>query len=206
MNTKIIKVKGKSVMDQEEFIQKYNEERDKLRETTAILAKLKPEIERELMRTGELSRRIGEALNIQDEEYYLAGYYANLGFLGIENFILDKRRINKQEYELIKRHPIISAEILEEKELHRAAQFALYHHEKPNGTGYFRVTNYPKECAYINIADRFQSYITHQIYRPKFTLKEAIDKALKDYRDYIFISKDEIDAIEPVLKGFYEVV
>lgn len=187
----------------EELTLKYNEERAKLQETISILSKLKPEIEREIIRTGELARRIGEVLDIQDEEYYLAGFYANLGFLGIEHFILDKRRIAKHEYELIKRHPIISAEILEEKGFDRAAKFVLYHHEKPNGSGYFKTTTYPKECAYINIADRFQSYVAHQIYRPKFTLKEAIDKALANYRDYIFINKDEVNAIEKVLRESY---
>lgn len=195
-----------NIITQEELTLKYNKEREKLREIISILSKLKPEIERELGRTGELARRIGEALDIKDEEYYLAGFYANLGFLGIEHFILDKRRITKQEYELIKRHPIISAEILEEKGFDRAAKFVLYHHEKPNGSGYFKMTTYPKECAYINIADRFQSYVAHQIYRPKFTLKEAINKTLFDYKDYIFIKKDEVDIIEKVLKESYELI
>lgn len=191
-------------LSQEELNLKYHEERNKLRETLSILSKLKPSIEKELSRTGELARRIGEALNIEDDEYYLAGFYANLGLLGIEHFILDERRISKQEYELIQRHPVISAEILEKKGFHKAAQFVLYHHEKPNGTGYFKMTTYPKECAYINIADRFQSYVSHQVFRPSYTLKEAINKVMFDCKDYIFIKKPEFELIQEVLKGSYE--
>lgn len=191
-------------LSQKELNLKYHEERSKLKEILSILSKLKPRIEKELTRTGELARKIGKALNVEDDEYYLAGFYANLGLLGIEHFILDERRISKQEYELIQRHPIISAEILENKGLHKAAQFVLYHHEKPNGRGYFKMTTYPKECAYINIADRFQSYVSHQVFRPRHTLKEAINKVMFDYKDYIFIKKPEFELIEEILRESYE--
>lgn len=193
-------------INQQEIEQFYASQREYLKETLFIFRKLKPNIEQEMMRTGEISTMIGSAFSITDDEYYLAGYYANLGILGIEQFISNERQITKQDYELIKRHPTISFEILEQKKLHRAAQFVLYHHEKPNGLGYFKKTSgtYPKECAFINIADRFQSYIAHQIYRPRYSFKEAINKVLAEYRDYTLLKKDEVEVIEKVLRDYYE--
>ena len=184
----------------------YAFQRELLRETIFILDKLKPNVGQEVMRTGELSRRIGEAFGITDDEFYLAGFYANIGLLGIESYISDEKRITKQDYELITRHPTISYEVLKQKGLERAAQFVLYHHEKPNGLGYYKKTSamYPKECAFINIADRFQNYIAHQIYRPRFAYSEAVNKVLADYKDYLLLKKEEVELIETILKGFYE--
>ena len=195
-----------AMSEQEQIEQFYAWQREFLKETISLLRKLKPNIEQEMMRTGELARRIGEAFGIVDDEYYLAGYYANLGLLGVEQFISNERQITKQDYELITRHPTISFEILEQKGMQRAAQLVLYHHEKPNGLGYYRKTSgtYPKECAFINIADRFQSYIAHQIYRPRFSFSEALNKAMAEYRDYSLLKKDEVEAIESILKGYYE--
>lgn len=192
--------------EQEQIEQFYAMQRELLKETIFLLCKLKPSVEQEMVRTAELSRRIGDAFGITDDEFYLAGYYANLGLLGIEQFISNERQITKQDYELITRHPTISFEILEQKGLQRAAQFVLYHHEKPNGLGYYRKTSgtYPKECAFINISDRFQSYIAHQIYRPRFSFSEALNKAMAEYRDYSLLKKEEVELIEGILKGYYE--
>ena len=191
---------------QSEKEQFYALQREFLRETIFVLHKLKPHIEQEMMRTGELTRRLGDAFGIGDDEFYLAGYYANLGLLGIEQFISNERQITKQDYELITRHPTISYEILQEKGLERASKFVLYHHEKPNGLGYYRKTSatYPRECVFINIADRFQSYIAHQIYRPRFSFSEALNKVMTEYKDYGLLKKEEVDTIEAILKGYYE--
>ena len=163
---------------------------------------LKPVIFKKMYRTGLLASKIGERLGVKDTEYYLAGFYANLGLLGLDKY-LEREFLNENEIEQIKRHPMLTAQILKNKGLIKAAEYVYNHHELPDGSGYYGKDLFPKESSYINIADVFNGAITPKSYRPPLTLEEALDLALKPYKDGLFISKEELNIIKEILIGFY---
>jgi len=180
----------------------YEYEKKFLDDYMESLKVLKPVIFKKMYRTGFLASIIGKELNVKDKEYYLAGFYANLGLLGLDKFI-EKEFLNEMEKEQIKRHPVLVSQFLENKGLVNAAKYVYYHHEKPDGSGYYGYDNYPIESDYIGIADIFNGAITPKSYRPPMTLKEALELALNPYKDGLKISKDSLEKIKEILIGFY---
>ena len=162
----------------------------------------KPLLFKKMYRTGILANKIGTALNIQDSEYYLAGFYSNISIQAMD-YLLDKPHLTEVEKEQIKRHPVLSSEYLKYKGLEKAAEYVYYHHELPDGSGYYKTDNYPTESAYINIADTFEGLITPKSYRPAMTLKEALDITLEPYKNGLKIKKEQLEIIEKILIEFY---
>ena len=164
-----------------------------------------PFLFKKMYRTGALASKIGQIFSIEDNEYYLAGFYANAGLQAVNN-LLTKDFLNEREKEQIKRHPILASEYLENRGLNKCAELVYYHHELPDGSGYYGVDNYPVEACYINIADTFEGAITPKSYRPALTLKESLDVTLKPYKNGLKITREELTEIEKILKMFYNEV
>lgn len=201
-NTKIIKLKGEKMEDMNKEVDIAFEKKF-LDDFIAMLKLYKPYLYDKIHQTGVISMLIGQALGIDEPQYYLAGYYANIGLLAVDNFVNKGEHLSDDEFAVVKRHPVLASEYLERKGLKLCADFSYYHHEKPDGGGYFKESSYPKESAYINIADVFQGCITPKPYRPPLTIREAIKTTLDDYRSYIMIDQNEVAEIEKVLRAFY---
>lgn len=69
---------------------------------------------------------------------YLAGGLHDIGKLAIDNAILEKPgKLTAEEFEQMKRHAVVSYEILHEiRGFEEITEWAAYHHEKLNGQGY----------------------------------------------------------------------
>ncbi|EEQ63677.1 hypothetical protein HPMG_01134 [Helicobacter pullorum MIT 98-5489] len=156
-----------------------------------------------LLRIGNLSSRLGDVFGYKDEEYLLACYYSNISLLSVEH-LLNKVELTEAEFNIYKRHIFLSADFLEKRNLKRASEIALNHHEKPNATGYQHKQSYPKESAFINIADEFIECILPNQHRPQYTLKEALNETLKEYIHSTLFNKKEVEVIKAVLAEFYE--
>lgn len=163
-----------------------------------------PAFGKKLMLIGSISARIGNLLKIEDEEFYLAGYYANLSLLSMQDLAFKSEFLGEKEFETYKRHTILSSNFLKEKGLLRASEFCLYHHEKPDASGYFSKQSYPKESALINIADNFENCISLSIYRPKYTLDEALEKTLSTFSNELILTKMEVLDIKQELIRIYD--
>lgn len=92
-------------------------------------------------RVSRLARKIGERIGLSKlelETLEIAGYLHDIGKMGIPNSILEKPGpLTQEEFEMVKKHPIYSAEIL--SPLSGFADVALavkHHHERWDGTGY----------------------------------------------------------------------
>lgn len=93
------------------------------------------------VRTAEYSRRIAERMGLTEEECLaalLAGFYHDLGKLGVSNLVLDKPGpLSAAEVAQVRRHPALTAEILTPLDpLAEVAQVAAAHHERLDGSGY----------------------------------------------------------------------
>ncbi|MFZ5797024.1 MAG: response regulator [Desulfobulbaceae bacterium] len=132
--------------------------------------------------TGEHIRRIGLFSAVlarelgwsQDEadNIRIAAPMHDVGKIGIPDSILRKPgRLNDDEFAIIKKHPLIGAQILGDTEiplLAMAHDIALYHHEKWDGSGYpFGLAGdaIPPAAQIVAVADVYDALSNDRVYR-----------------------------------------
>ena len=130
-----------------------------------------------------LARKIGwnEA---QCDELYNAAILHDIGKIGVPDRVLNKPgRLNDEEYDIIKSHTVIGAEILENVAIFDwAEEAARYHHERYDGKGYpegLKDENIPVAARIIGIADAFDAMSSKRVYRhalPKAVIREELVK------------------------------
>lgn len=105
----------------------------------------------------------------------------DVGKIGIPDAILQKPgKLDAEEWEIMKRHAIIGAEIIGEdgSELLRMARaIALCHHEKWDGTGYpngLKGDSIPVEARIVAIADVFDALTSERPYKPAWPVDRAV--------------------------------
>lgn len=98
--------------------------------------------------TGNHSRRVSNMacflcmkLGLSDhetQEIHIAGYLHDIGKIGIPDRVLLKpSKLNDEEWELMKQHPQIGADILlTSQQFARISAIVLHHHERWDGKGY----------------------------------------------------------------------
>jgi len=177
----------------------YSFEFEKLQGTMLNLQILKPLLHMKIYHTGMLFQTLASALKeyngyVINEEYILASYYCNFGFLSIENSIYRNNYTTSEDRKIIERHIKISADLLNEKGMSRVANIVRLHHEKPNGSGYLREQNHDdKLLALINIADEYIDVVLPSK-RPEVMMvpEEAIEHAFKGYETHLLIPIEEL--------------
>lgn len=105
----------------------------------------------------------------------------DIGKIAIPDAILKKPgKLTAEELEIIKEHPLIGYQILSKSNLNvlkLAAEIALYHHEKYDGSGYpegLRGNTIPLCARMLAIIDVFDAITHRRIYKTA----ESIDNAL----------------------------
>ncbi len=103
----------------------------------------------------------------------------DIGKIGIPDAILNKPdKLTPEEYELMKSHVTLGAEILKDFTLvEHAAEGALYHHERYDGTGYpegLKGTDIPLYGRIIAIADTFDAMTANRVYRKGMPFDEVL--------------------------------
>jgi len=110
-----------------------------------------------------------------------AGLLHDIGKIGINtNIIIKPDRLDSLEFEEMKKHPLLGKEILEPIEfLGDIPYYILFHHEKCDGTGYpYGLTSQeiPIGSKILSVADSFDAMTTDRSYRPKRSIKEALEE------------------------------
>lgn len=118
----------------------------------------------------------------QAEEILNAAPMHDVGKIGIPDFIIQKPgKLSPEEWEIMKRHPEIGAEIIGDHHstlLKLARSIAITHHEKFDGTGYpyqLKGENIPLEGRIIAIADVFDALTTVRPYKKAWEVDAAIE-------------------------------
>ena len=127
--------------------------------------------------------KIGRRLNLSNnviESLKHAAVLHDLGKIGIPDNILHKPgKLTKEEYEIIKKHPQIGAEIIRAVHfLRELVPLILYHHERYDGTGYpkgLKGEGIPLGARIITIADVYQALVSDRPYRKAYSEKEALE-------------------------------
>ncbi len=108
----------------------------------------------------------------------LSALLHDIGKIGVPDSILKKNgALTKEEYDTIKKHPVIGWEMLKEAKLFRnESEFILHHHEWFDGKGYpsgLKGYEIPVYSRIIAVADAFDAMTTERPYRKAKTIKEA---------------------------------
>lgn len=176
------------------YSSKYNFERLK-RETKAALAAFArvidqrhPSTARHTERVAQYVNRFAQAIGLpqrEAERLVQAAQYHDLGKIAVDEATLSKEgRLSEDELRAIRRHPRLSAKLLEPFGFAREiARYAELHHERYDGQGYYGASaaDTPVEAHVLIAADSFDAMTSERSYRPALTVPEAtrelLDKA-----------------------------
>lgn len=137
-------------------------------------------------RVGEVSLKIGKRLNLSESQIdnlRFACILHDIGKIGIKDEILNKpSALTEEEYEIIKRHPMIGYEIIKEVDfLEEPADIMLQHHERIDGRGYpngKKGDDIRIEAKILAVADTYDSISSERVYRKRIFTKEEIREEL----------------------------
>jgi len=126
----------------------------------------------EMAKKMKLSKK--EQWNIQ-----VAGILHDIGKIGIDEAILTKpAKLNQEEYEEIREHPLISAKILKPIEfLDEIKPIILHHHEWYDGSGYpdgLSGIDIPLGSRIMAIADTVEATTSNRAYRKRLSVEVVI--------------------------------
>lgn len=110
----------------------------------------------------------------------IAGLFHDLGKLVIPNEIIEKKsKLNDLEFKIIKQHSFYTYRLLSKiKGLGSIPEWAAYHHERLDGTGYpFRIKaeNLNLGSRIMAVSDIFQALTEDRPYRPAFSISKSIE-------------------------------
>jgi len=162
-----------------------------------------------------LAKTIGLSAERQKEIYYAAPMH-DVGKIGIPDGILLKPGpLTTQEFEIMKKHTIIGAQILSGSDhpvLKLAEVMALTHHERWDGKGYpqgLKKEEIPLEGRICAIADFFDACTSERTYRPALP-NEKVFEMIKEERERGFDPQlvdaffESLDEILKVQKSFQD--
>jgi diguanylate cyclase (GGDEF)-like protein/PAS domain S-box-containing protein len=125
-----------------------------------------------------IARKMGWAeKEVQDIK--TAGVLHDIGKITVPPELLNKPgRLTEEEFEIVKRHPEISYQILKSVDEYASmAEDVLYHHERMDGTGYpegLRGERIPLNARIIAVADAYEAMTAYRSYHVPKTKEEAI--------------------------------
>lgn len=118
------------------------------------------------------------------EHIRLASILQNIGEIGIPTYVLQKKtNLESDDWDLIKEHPKISAEIIGKiKKLEPVVPIIYSHHEKYDGTGYpdgIKGEDIPLGSRIISIADTYDAMTNVRLHRNASNHFDAIEEIRK---------------------------
>jgi len=142
--------------------------------------------------------KIAKIMNIKDtSEIELCAKLHDIGKVFIQHNILNKKSaLTHEEFEAIKQHPSLGAELLSNlSQFENIRLGVLHHHEKYNGTGYpdkLAGKKIPIFARIVSVADVFDALTSDRPYRSAFTKEKAMEIMLQG-RNKLF-DPDVLDA------------
>ena len=138
-------------------------------------------------RVSDLATQLAVRLGLNDrsvESLQLAGILHDIGKIGIDDSVLKKPgQLTPEEFDQIKRHPVLGYEILKDIRPFRHILPAVrHHHESWDGGGYpdgLAGDNIPRDAQILAVADAFDAMISDRPYRRGMPLAKVRDIFLK---------------------------
>ena len=148
-------------------------------------------------RVADYSRKLAEMNNKNEEEckeIYYAALLHDVGKIGIPANIINKPgKLTEDEYEIIKSHPVLGANILQSiSEFPYLSIGARHHHERYDGKGYpsgLKGDDIPEIARIISVADAYDAMTSRRSYRdaiPQQLVREEIVKGTGTQFDPVY--------------------
>jgi len=144
-----------------------------------------PETGAHLVRMASYSRHIAKNLGLSEDEQELlfdAAPMHDVGKVGIPDEILFKPgRLDVEEFAIMQQHTVMGYQILKDSDsslLQTAAEIALAHHEKYDGTGYpdgKQGDDIPLFGRIVAVADVFDAVLSVRPYKKAWPLERAVE-------------------------------
>ena len=139
------------------------------------------------LRVADYSMEIAKRLGLSKENQhniYATGLLHDIGKIGVPDGILNKTsKLTNAEYEIIKTHTTIGADILETiSELPELSIGARYHHERYDGSGYpkgLKGEEIPFLAQIIAVADAYDAMTSCRSYRKSLEQRVVRQELLK---------------------------
>ena len=146
-----------------------------------------PYIGEHIEAVSRLALRIGLKMSLPSDQLdtlILGALLHDVGKIGVPDPILHKPgRLTAEEYEIIKRHPVLGAEMLAPMEdLAPAVPAVRHHHERFDGRGYpdrLRGEDIPLVARIVSVADAFDSMTRGRPYGYEISREAALEEIEK---------------------------
>jgi putative nucleotidyltransferase with HDIG domain len=147
-------------------------------------------------RVSDMAVEICQLLGLKEKDtqkIHIAAHLHDIGKIGVADRVLFKEgKLNDEEWEQIKRHTEIGAEILSKsKHLRDLTEIVLYHHERYDGKGYpegRKGVEIPMGARIVAICDSIDAMTSNRCYREAHSLEycyQEIEKNLGKMYDPI---------------------
>lgn len=175
--------------------------------STVVDAK-SPYTSRHSQGVAEIAVELADALNVDDaaiEQLRIAGLLHDIGKLGVPNSVLEKEgKLDRQEWDVLRMHPELSFQILSGVgALAPVARLAAVHHERLDGSGYYRgltAESLSLPARILQVADVAEALSADRPYRPGLEPDEVLAIMRLDAGSALDL--DAIDVLADVLPGY----
>jgi putative nucleotidyltransferase with HDIG domain len=138
-------------------------------------------------RVAKYAVEIGKSLGMTERELETleyGGLLHDIGKICITNESICKPgRLTDAEFEVIKTHPTIGADIVEQiRFLSDATDLVRHHHERPDGRGYpngLANEEISLGCHILNVCDAFDAMTSDRPYRKALTVEQAMEELVR---------------------------
>ncbi|MCZ6766871.1 MAG: HD domain-containing protein [bacterium] len=110
----------------------------------------------------------------------------DIGMIKVSDLIVrSPRELQKEEWEVIKRHPIEGAEMLNKMKFsHSTQEIVMYHHERFNGEGYperLQGRNIPMGARIVSVVESYAAMLQDRPTRPALGREAALDSLRENF-------------------------
>jgi HD-GYP domain-containing protein (c-di-GMP phosphodiesterase class II) len=195
-----LKRQSKNLIESNELLRESNKKMYKL--NRQVLKSLTATLEMKDMYTAGHSKRVayyaflvGQEMGLSKKQLrtlYYGGLVHDIGKIAIQEAILTKpSRITIEEFEEIKRHPVIGSEWIQRylmpmgdyEEYEQIYQMVRHHHERFDGKGYpdrMGGDDIPLLASLLSVVDAFDAMTSQRSYRSAFTFEQAYDEIVQN--------------------------
>jgi putative nucleotidyltransferase with HDIG domain len=140
------------------------------------------------LKVSEYSQKIAEALGMSERDIENIKYAAllhDIGKIGIPDEIIKKpTRLTPEEFEIVRKHPVIGARIIKEIEsLSPMVPIILHHHERFDGKGYpdgLKGEVIPIGARIVHAADAYDTMVSARAYKDMLPAELAVSELRKN--------------------------
>jgi putative nucleotidyltransferase with HDIG domain len=135
-------------------------------------------------RVARLACAIAQKMSYSDADIkhiHFAAIVHDIGKIKVPGDILNKRgALNDKEFAIIKKHPELGYHLLKDiRPESIAAEVALQHHERLDGSGYpfgLRAKDINPVTRIIAVADVIETMVSPQVYRPALSINAVLEE------------------------------